>query len=435
MTDIYQLIWTADQNANGVEPVVGADQEDAVRGFVRVNAELDSVRDADLRVLEDVHIPAAKLETYDLCRKLFNNYALPEAAREVDTPEERTERHEFVEAIRTSAPMEVARLYIEERTGEPVGAERWHNTLMDLWFRRFSAGGDPDLSGFEHVVVGEQEGSKVQGYHFWYKYYLDDGFARHVDGGIAVVPGAGDDRIRYVASKAGPGQMAFPESVTIQYHWDAPDYDAGAVRPLTKKIGGFFVGCSVEGLMALGTVRAHLGANAPKSAVIEGARYDMRVFRSPNNRHIRTFYPVFKGGADPVTGGGGPVPIPPGGLPPGGLPPVAPGAAGDVRIVAALVNPEGHDPGRETVTVINAGPVALDLQGWRIRDRNGNADTLSAMPLLPGEAKTILLSGDGAQLSNKGSSIGLVAPDGTVRHMVTYSKTQARRSNGTVIFA
>ena len=35
-------------------------------------------------------------------------------------------------------------------------------------------GADPALSGFEHVVVGEQEGAKAQGYHFWYKYYLDD---------------------------------------------------------------------------------------------------------------------------------------------------------------------------------------------------------------------------------------------------------------------
>ena len=38
---------------------------------------------------------------------------------------------------------------------------------------------------------------------------------------------------------AKPGQNAFPESVTISYRWDAPDYDRGALRPLVKPIGGF----------------------------------------------------------------------------------------------------------------------------------------------------------------------------------------------------
>lgn len=424
MSDIYQRIWTADQNANGVEPITGQAQENSEAGFVRVNERLDSSSDPNLRVLEKVHIPTTKMQTYELCRKLFNNFALPEAAREVDTPEERTERHEFVEAIRASDPMEVARTYIEERSGEPIGAERWHNTLMDLWFRRFASSGDPDLSGFEHVVVGEQEGSKVQGYHFWYKYYLDDGFARKVDDGAAVVPGAGDDRIRYIASKAAAGQMAFPESVTIQYAWDAPDYDAGQVRPLTKKIGGFFVGCSVEGLMALGTVRAHLGANAPKSAVIEGGRYDLKIYRSPNNRHIRTFYPVFKGVADPVSGGGGSLPLP-----------GAPGTVGEIRILAAMVNPAGHDPSKETVTLINASAAPVNLDGWRIVDRNDKYNTIDGVTLVPGEARTIRLDGDGAQLSNKGSTIRLVDTGGALVHEVHYSKAQAKRESGTIIFS
>jgi hypothetical protein len=57
----------------------------------------------------------------------------------------------------------------------------------------------------------------------------------------------------------------------------------------------FFVGCSIEGLLALGAVRAHLGARAPKEAVINGARYSLKVNPSPNNHHIRTLYPVFLG--------------------------------------------------------------------------------------------------------------------------------------------
>ncbi|MDJ0825673.1 MAG: hypothetical protein QNJ16_09230 [Rhodobacter sp.] len=427
MADIYQRIWSADQGANGLEALISHEAGDTAQGYVKVNEELGDERHPDLRVLTDAEIPNAKTETYDLCRKLFNNYALAEGDPEVDTAQERAERHAFVEAVLGSPPMLVARTYIEEQTQTVISDERWHTTLIDHWFRRFEMGGDPHLSGFEHVVVGEQEGGKVQGYHFWYKYFLDDGFARQVDGGIGMVPGLGDDRITYVRSHASQEQLTFPESVTIQYEWDAPDYDRNAVRPLHKRIGGFFVGCSVEGLMALGTVRAHLGARAPKTAVIEGARYNMKLFRSHNNRHIRTFYPIFLGAADPVSE--------PGGGTPGGTGPVPAGGSGDVRIIAAFVNPAGHDPGRENLTIVHAGPDAIDVGGWRIRDKNGNEDVLDSLELAPGLPHTVVLTGRGAQLSNKGSTIQLVRGDGSVVHEVSYSKAQARRENKTIVFA
>ena len=31
-----------------------------------------------------------------------------------------------------------------------------------------------DLSGFEHTFVGEQKETKATGYHFWFKYLIDD---------------------------------------------------------------------------------------------------------------------------------------------------------------------------------------------------------------------------------------------------------------------
>ena len=421
MPDIYQKIWTTDQEHNGVEAMLSDRKGNALQGYAKVHVDLDTSRDPDLRVLPEVIIPEAKMESYRLCRRLFNNYALPEADLESDTATERTERHEFVEAILDSPPMRVARSYIEERSDSAISDERWHTTLIDHWFRRFEQGGDPHLSGFEHVVVGEQEGGKVQGYHFWYKYYLDDGFAQHVDAEIRDrLPGLKDDRITYVQTRGAADQEAFPESVTIQFGWDAPDYEREKVRPLKKKIGGFFVGCSVEGLMALGTVRAHLGAQAPKVAVIEGAKYEMKLFRSRNGRHIRTFYPVFKGAADPVSGGdesdGG-------------------GAPGDVRIIAAFVNPAGHDPGHEKVTLANVGPTTVDLTNWRLRDKNGKEELLGALDLLPGVPQTVTLDGSGAQLSNKGSTIALVTADGSVVHQVAYTKAQARAQNRTLLFS
>jgi hypothetical protein len=324
--------------------------------------------------------------------------------------------------------MQVARDYVARATGTSLSAERWYATLLELWFRRFSSKGDPDLSGFEHVVVGEQEGAKVQGYHFWYKYWLDDGLARepHID--RARFPGLADDRIVYLKSEAARGQDAFPESVTISFRWNAPDYDARAIRPLTKPVGGFFVGCSVEGLLALGTVRAHLGARAPKEAVINGARYDLKLYRSPDNKNVRTFYPVFLGaaGARPS-----PAPQPPAAPPPTTVPPATRGA---LRILAALVNPMGDDEGGEKVTLINVGVPELRLDGWKLLDRQDHALPLDGQALAPGEARSIVLPRGAVQLSNRGGELRLVEPAGRTVHAVTWSKEQASRQGETIVF-
>lgn len=284
--DIYQQIWNADQTGSGIKPILDNQAGDATQGYVKVKAVATGA--PDLKVLTEVEIPDAKKRTYDLVRALFDNYALDEQDPEVETPQEREEVHNLLSAIVDSAPMQVAREYVERNTGTVISSQRWYAILLEQWFRRFSQGGDPDLSGFEHVFVGEQEQGKVQGYHFWYKFYLDDGLAGTI-GNRSAFPGFQDDQIVYVRGQYSNGQENFPESVTISYKWNAPDYDRGALRPLTKPKGGFFVGCSVEGLMAIGTVRAHLAARAPKEAVINGARYDLKLFRSANNQNIRTF--------------------------------------------------------------------------------------------------------------------------------------------------
>ena len=330
-------------------------------------------------------------------------------------------------------PMIVAKDYVQSQTGTQLSRDAWFSRIMELWFRSFSQGGDPELTGFEHVVVGEQEGSKAQGYHFWYKYYLDDGFASRVDGDQDRFPGLIDDRISYLGSKLSSGQSAFPESVTISYRWAAPDYDRDKVRPLTKKIGGFFVGCSVEGLLALGTVRAHSDAGAPKIAAINGARYNMKVFRSPNNRHVRTFYPMFMGadpgGIDQPNPISQPVPSP---IP---SPTITPVIASRIRIIAALVNPHGNDVGLETVTLINTGDETVALNEWKIVDKNGRFAQFEDRLIEPGDTSRIQLERTEAQLSNKGGSITLQNAEGQLVHMVSYSKSQAKSASGlTLIF-
>ena len=66
-----------------------------------------------------------------------------------------------------------ARTWRSQR-GKSYSREAWQELIFDVWFRQFDDGRNLDLSGFEHVAVGEQKGGTVNGHHFWYKYYLDD---------------------------------------------------------------------------------------------------------------------------------------------------------------------------------------------------------------------------------------------------------------------
>jgi poly(U)-specific endoribonuclease len=436
--DIYQQIWNADQAGNGVQPILPGQTGDEERGYVRVN---NSGSRFDTRVIEAVKIPPSKRFTYERVLALFDNYALDEQSPEIETPEERQEIHDLLEAVLDTPPMQIARDYVAQASGSVISRDRWYGVLLEHWFRFFSQKGDPALTGFEHVFVGEQEGAKVQGYHFWYKYYLDDGMATEID--RQRFPGFADDRIVYIRGLYDDGQTSFPESVTISYRWNAPDYERwtaendpqAIIRPLTKPKGGFFVGCSVEGLMAIGSVRAHLGARAPKEAVINGARYDLKVFRSANDQHIRTFYPVFMGpaGAAPAPDNGSVPPSGPHGPDPA-RPPMPPFVDSPVRIIAALVNPVGDDQGHETVTLVNTGALAQSLEGWFLVDKAGLRFGLSDVTLAPGIAQTVRLPVKSIQLSNKGGEIRLVNRDGHTAHLVHYSKAQAKDQGRTILF-
>jgi poly(U)-specific endoribonuclease len=425
VSNIYQAIWDADQASNGVRALFDNQPEPAdlaTTGFVKVNSDLTG-NNPETKVLLEAKIPASKMRTYELCKKLFNNYTLPEPEREEETPEEREEIHNFVQTIVDTPPMMVAREFVAQAIDTTVSKERWYAIVLENWFRRFSSGGDPDLSGFEHVLAGEQEGAKVQGYHFWYKFLLDDGFAHEVDGQRGNFPGLPNDRIAYLGSFAKGDQLRFPESVTISYRWQAPDYDKKEVRPLTKPKGGFFVGCSAEGLMAMGCVRAHVVANAPKEAVINGARYDLKMFRSSDNKNIRTFYPVFLGPAADV-----PPPPPP---PNGGGSGVVPG---QVRIVGALLNPVGPDEGKEAVILINTKSTDVSLNGWRLIDKMNQHFEITDLMLPGSSAVTVRLPKNSAQLSNKGGTIRLANPQNQTVHSVSFTKQQAEREGETILF-
>ena len=105
----------------------------------------------------------------------------------------------------------------------------------------------------------------------------------------------------------------------------------------------------------------------------------------------------------------------------------------DVRIIAALINPEGHDYGLESVTLLNTTPDPIDLTGWALVDKNKKKAYLSGS-IGAGETLKLTLSGKDVQLSNKGGIITLLDQNGLKVDGVSYTKKDASRSGWTIVF-
>lgn len=104
-----------------------------------------------------------------------------------------------------------------------------------------------------------------------------------------------------------------------------------------------------------------------------------------------------------------------------------------IRIVAALVNPAGPAPERETVTLINAGAQDLDLAGWALADRLGRRMPLDPVTLPAGEAVRIVLRPP-VQLGNRGGLVTLLDPAGLKADGIAYTQQQAGTEGQTIVF-
>jgi hypothetical protein len=105
--------------------------------------------------------------------------------------------------------------------------------------------------------------------------------------------------------------------------------------------------------------------------------------------------------------------------------------AGQIHVIAALVNPGGDDVGKETVTLFNAELTPVELDGWRLMDRHDKVEDLSGRQIDGNASITIRLSGRGAQLGNRGGAIRLIAPHERLVDVATYTEGQA--SSGRII--
>jgi uncharacterized protein YukJ len=113
-------------------------------------------------------------------------------------------------------------------------------------------------------------------------------------------------------------------------------------------------------------------------------------------------------------------------------PPPVPGGEFSVQVVAALVNPIGPAPERESVTLLNVSPSEVDLTGWALADRMKRRQLLRGK-LAAGATMRVALSPD-VQLGNSGGLITLLDRQGLKVHGVSYTAAQARREGWTIAF-
>ena len=100
--------------------------------------------------------------------------------------------------------------------------------------------------------------------------------------------------------------------------------------------------------------------------------------------------------------------------------------AASVQVVAALVNPVGPSPEKESVTLLNTSPDEVDLTGWSFADRDKRRAPVPAVRLAAGEALRVPLQPP-AQLGNKGGALTLLDRDGLKVHGVAYTAAAGPR--------
>ncbi|WP_427052507.1 hypothetical protein [Paenibacillus sp. TC-CSREp1] len=294
---IFQQIWDADMNENGIFPLIDGlsdNKKNAAQGYVIVDmnpmpneATTQGSEKDEISVFKEFLIPQSKQKSYDLFVKLHDNYDWKRNGKENNTLEEQEEVSTFLQFAIETKPMKLAREYAESNGHLATGSsdEEWIEMLKALWFKLILG---KSTSYFEHVFLGEQGGQrkKLGGHHFWYHYLINDGPYVQLKKEDSIV------FIRHVmVNKIEASQLA--EVITIQYSLEEKDQNGNKTK-LNKKVGGFFVGTSAEGLMALGTV-AFLDGRQDIPTELNGEKLDITVFRTQDGeKHARTFFPKIK---------------------------------------------------------------------------------------------------------------------------------------------
>ena len=240
-TDIYVELWNLDQQNNGLSVSLSGDPSADIhlqeQGEAAGNA--DNAQDPLIVVHQSAKLDAL---VYQTVKPLFDNYTLTDRQAESVTPAEALEVDNFLDAVVTTKVMRRCLKYLNDNSlveGDPeVTTAELKMLLQHQWFdlftNNFNGNSNSQVSGFEHVFVGDKNsGGQIGGHHFWYKYFLDQASS-----------GANTRGHNYGSP---PGEN-YPLLATFSMTW------APGGNTISHNTKGFLVGCSPELMLAYGTI-------------------------------------------------------------------------------------------------------------------------------------------------------------------------------------
>jgi poly(U)-specific endoribonuclease len=245
--------------------------------YIRINNKNHNPKDQLLDLVGVTVQEVQALPTYQTVAKLFDNYHLNDGHEKGTVKLDEIEK--FLNAIIDTNVLRMAQTYIANKFDQSLQDNAvWKKQLKELLFH-----GAPDIkqqSLFEHVFVGDPDGKKLGGHHFWYKFYLEDKGLLRVN----------DKPINRDEITVNHLIKAKREVVTLQYSLEPnPDQD------LFKKTGGWFVGLSPEGLVAFGIV-AFYGSKKKSRTLpiqVDGVNIKLQLYAPGQHGNLfRTFYPM-----------------------------------------------------------------------------------------------------------------------------------------------
>lgn len=94
---------------------------------------------------------------------------------EVVTSGETAEDNAFLNAIMATSVMQQAHSFLASKGLASADANVFKEYLRTIWMGMYNrGGGTKSACGLEHVFMGEIDGTKIQGFHSWIRFYLEE---------------------------------------------------------------------------------------------------------------------------------------------------------------------------------------------------------------------------------------------------------------------
>ena len=276
-SDIFVELWRLDQQRNGLSVTLRdsdgrwEDESAEIRLDEQdrsTNPSNDGAPSPMLLIHDDSKLDGA---SWQAVQELFDNYNAHEAGQEDEVgnnQEEDDEIESFLNAILATDVMQRSLEYINQEglhgQVDDLTLQAYRELLKRQWFELYTnhfSTAKSDNSGFEHVFVGDHNGQKIGGHHFWWKFFIDQ------EQGSA-------DSLGH--NYKGPQGDRYPWIATFRMRW-SPEQGTNLVDPDQK---GFFVGCSPELMIAYGTLGLLMEKQSDGDhpvVVLDGGRFELTI--------------------------------------------------------------------------------------------------------------------------------------------------------------